>query len=317
MVMVYLLFVVGLVLLVKSANWIVGSSTALAKRFGVSTFIVGLTIVAFGTTLPEFMVSLFAALKGAGGVSFGNIVGTNIANVLLVLGIAAIVGDVKLKKSTVWKGIPFALLASFVLFVLTSKIFFSSSGNFLGRSEGLIFLSLFAIFLYYVFQNAKHAEKAKKEDMGMSKWSLGLRFFGGIVGIYLGGMFVVDGAVAIAGQLGLSEFLISATIIAVGTSLPELAVCVTAVLKKNPGLAVGNIIGSNVINIFWTLGLISLIKPISIPAGVGFDIGVAFLAMLLFFVFMFVGKKHAIGRRAGIAFVVVYALYVASLVIRG
>lgn len=316
--MVYLLFVIGIYLLVKSADLIVDSSSSMAKKLGVSSLVIGLTVVAFGTSLPELVVNVIAAFQGASEVSFGNIVGSNIANILLILGVTALVANVKVKSSTVWKEIPFALLASFVFFALTTKIFFGE-GTFLTWNDGVILLALFAMFLYYVFNMAKR-DQSHLEDTGDihdPNWKIWLMFVAGLVGIYFGGRFVVDGAVFIAGQLGLSEYLISATIIALGTSLPELVVSVTAALKKNVDLAVGNIVGSNIFNLLWVFGVIALISPMKVPGFIIFDIGVMFLVTLLLFVFMFMWSKNELRKKEGVVFLLLYALYIIYLIVRG
>ena len=317
-VMVYLLFVVGLYLLVKSADWIVDSSSSMAKKLGVSSLLIGLTVVAFGTSLPELVVNVIAAFKGAAEVSFGNIVGSNIANILLVLGVVALITNIKVKSSTVWKQIPFALLASFVFFLLTTKIFFGG-GVFFTWNDGLILLALFAIFLYYTFDMAKkdRAKVGLVEKVEVSNWKIGMMLVLGLIGIYFGGKWVVEGAVFVAGQFGLSEYLISATIVALGTSLPELVVSVSAALKKNIDLAVGNIVGSNIFNLLWVFGVIPFIGAVKIPAFIGFEIGIMFLVTLLLFVFMFVWSKNELHKKEGIIFLLLYVLYIVYLIVRG
>ncbi len=317
-IMVYLLFVIGLYLLVKSADLIIDSSSSMAKKLGVSSLIIGLTVVAFGTSLPELVVNVIAAFEGAAEVSFGNIVGSNIANILLILGITALITSIKVKSSTVWKEIPFALLSAFVFFVLTTKIFFGGD-NFFRWNDGLILLTLFVMFIYYVFRMAKKDRSKIKliEEVEDSNWKIGMMLLLGLAGIYFGGKWVVEGAVFIAGQFGLSEYLISATIVAFGTSLPELVVCVVAALKNNIDLAVGNIIGSNIFNILWVFGVIPFIGPIMIPGFIGFDIAIMFLATLLLFIFMFLGKKGEISKTEGIVFLIFYILYIAFLITRG
>jgi len=304
--------------LIEGAGWIVDSSSSIAKKIGVSSLIIGLTVVAFGTSLPELLVGIFSALRGVSEVSLGNIVGSNIANILLILGITAMIGSVKIKSETVWKQIPFALLAAFVLFALSSGAL-SGKAVFLSISDGLILLSLFAIFIYYIFQTAKKDKKkvSLSREINTTNWKIVLKLVAGLVGIYFGGRWVVDGAVFIAGQLGLSEYLISATIIAIGTSLPELVVCIMAVLKKNIDLAVGNVIGSNIFNILWVLGIVPFVGVLSIPSFVVFDIAIMFLATVLLFAFMFIGEKHGLTRRDGIIFVSIYVLYIVFLIIRG
>ena len=317
MVTEYIFFVVGIFLLVKSADWIVDGASSLSRKLGVSSLIIGLTIVAFGTSLPELIVNLFAVSNGNGEIAFGNIVGSNIANVLLVLGLTAMVGKVKITNNTVWKEIPFALLAAFVFFVLSGKILFGGE-NLFTMGDGLVLLSLFSIFLYYAFQRMKASRKniPFPEDSKETNTSIIFSLIFGLVGIYFGGKFVVDGAVFIAGQLGLSEFLISATIIAIGTSLPELVVCVIAALRRNVDLAVGNIIGSNIFNILWVFGVIPFFGVLRIPEFVLFDIGVMFCATLLLFVFMFLGK-HELNKKDGFVFVLFYVLYIWFIIVRG
>ena len=319
MVLTYVLFVVGIYLLIKSADFIVDSSSSIANKIGVSSLVIGLTVVAFGTSLPELVVNVFAAIGGNGGVSFGNIIGSNIANVLLILGVTAVIGGIVVKKNTVWKEVPFALLAAFALFALSVKTFFGDVAKSLGIVEGSVLLVLFAVFIVYVFVSSRRERKSGHfvEDVEVyDKWVY-VKLIVGLVGIYFGGLWVVDGAVAIAAQLGLSEFLISATIIAIGTSLPELVVCVVAALKKNVDLAVGNVVGSNIFNILWVFGIIPFIRPIAIPKGIGFDLAVMFFATLMLFVIMFVGKKHAMTKRDGWFFILLYVLYVAYIVVRG
>jgi cation:H+ antiporter len=317
MIVTYLLFVLGIGLLVKGADWIVDSASSLAERFGISSLIIGLTVVAFGTSLPELVVNLFAAFKGSGEIAFGNIIGSNIANILLVLGFVACFGVVKLKRETVWYEIPFALFVTFVLFVLTGNLF--GTKEFLTRNDGLILLSLFGVFLYYVFFMARKG----RDDFDISTvvdkegWKIGLKMVLGIAAIYFGGKWVVGGAIFIASQFGLSEFLISVTVIAIGTSLPELVVSLVAIMKKNADLAVGNIVGSNIFNVAWVLGIVPLISPLRIPASIGLDIGIMFLVTLVLLIFMFAGGKHELRRADGVLMLLFYVLYIWYVFIRG
>lgn len=314
----YILFVLGIVFLVKGANFLVKGSTSLAKKLGISSLITGLTIVAFGTSMPELIVSLISAFKGTSEIVFGNIIGSNISNILLVLGATAIIRNVKIKKTTVWKEIPFALLAVIVLFILSNKIFLGgSSPSMLGRIDGLILLLFFVIFIYYAFAIVKPSKKDNKSKEKTPYWKIFSMITLGIVGLYLGGKWAVEGAIFIAENLGLSQFLISATIIAIGTSLPELVTSIVAVLKRNVDLAVGNIIGSNIFNIFWILGITSLIKPILIPSFINFDLIILAFITLLLFSLMFIKKRQVLGRKQGILFILLYATYLVFLIIRG
>ena len=321
MVIEYILFVVGILLLIKSSDFIVSGSSSLAKRFGVSTLVIGLTIVAFGTSLPELVLNLIASYKGSPEIIFGNVIGSNIANILLVLGITSIIGVVKLKSSTIWREIPFALLSVFVLFLLASDAFFYTEEFYMGIKESLLFLSFFSIFLYYIYHQAQKdqsevilSREVKREDQ---KYHIYLRLIFGIVGIGIGAKWVVDGAVFISTQLGLSEFMISAIILALGTSLPELVVTVAAITKKNVDLAVGNIIGSNIFNVLWVLGVIPLFTPLLVPAFILLDIAILFVTTLVLFIFVYIGKKHELGFREGTVFILMYIIYIAFLIYRG
>jgi cation:H+ antiporter len=317
MVISYILFFLGLFLLVKGANWIVDSASSIAKRIGVSSLVIGLTVVSLGTTLPELAVNLFASFSGSSEIVFGNIIGSNVSNILLILGMVAMIKGVRLRSETIWGEIPFALLAAFVLFVLTGNLF--SDKTFLTRNDGLILISLFVVFLYYIYQVAKKDNRnfSVNSIIDSSSWKITLKLIFGIVGIYFGGKLVVDGAIFIAGQLGLSEYLISATIIAIGTSLPELVVSIVAVTKGNPDLAVGNIVGSSILNIFWVLGIVPVLSPLAIPAFVGVDIAIMFLATLLLFALMFTGGNHELKKRDGGILLLFYVLYLLMVIVRG
>lgn len=318
----YALFVIGIIFLVKGAGIFVEGSSSLAKKFGVPTLLIGLTIVAFGTSLPEFLVNIFAAVEGTASVAFGNIIGSNISNILLVMGLTAFILPMKLHRSTVWKEIPFSLLAALVLLVIANDFIIDEISVFsLTKVDGLVMLLFFAVFIYYILELARH-NRASLEDKKLQvkerkNYMIALMIFCGILGLFLGGQWVVSGAIFIAKQLGLSEFLISATIVAVGTSLPELITSITAALKKDTDLAVGNIVGSNIFNIFWVLGITALIAPVSIPVTINFDI--IFLAVItgLLFVFMFIGKKHQLQKWQGALFVIFYVLYIILIVMRG
>tara|TARA_B100002003_G_scaffold115881_1_gene107087 strand:+ start:307 stop:1269 length:963 start_codon:yes stop_codon:yes gene_type:complete len=317
----YILFFLGIFFLIKSADLIIESSISLARKLKVSALVIGLTVVAFGTSLPELIVNLFAAFNNSPEIVFGNIVGSNIANITLVLGIVAVISSVKVKTETIWKQIPFALLAAFILFFMSSDAIFGVEDHFLTFGDGLILLSLFTIFIYDIFKSSKkgnqeisHFEKNRAPEKNKDIF---IKLLLGFIGIYFGGKWVVSGAVFIASQFGFSEFLISATIIAFGTSLPELVVSIVAALRKNIDLAVGNVVGSNVFNIFWVLGIVPLINPLKIPSFIAFDIAVMFFVTLLLFISMFTGKRHQIRRKEGAFFIFLYVLYISSILIRG
>jgi len=316
----YLGVVLGLVLLYKGADYLVNGSSFLAQRWGVSSLVIGLTIVAFGTSMPELVVNIFASLKGNAEISYGNIVGSNIFNILFILGIAAILVPLKVQRSTVWKEIPFALLAVLaLLFLSNEKILNSSAINTLTRVDGVILLVFFLIFLYYIFRLMKETKNNVNNEVKNqhSPLAIFLMIAGGLAALYFGGKITVQSAVAIARQIGISDLLISSTIIAGGTSLPELVTSVVAVLRKEMDLSVGNIVGSNIFNIFWILGVSAAISPLTVPVGINFDFLVLLLATLLLFIFMFIGTRNKLNRWQGVVFILLYAAYVVMIIGRG
>jgi len=318
----YLSFIGGIILLIMGANYLVEGASSLAKRLGVSTIIIGLTIVAFGTSMPELVVNIVAASRGATEVAFGNIIGSNISNILLVLGITAIITNVSIKRNTTWKEIPFALLSVIVLFVVANKFMIEGIEIFfITRIDGIIMLLFFSIFIYYAFMMAKASkERVEADEIQIKKRNIFLillMIIGGLIGLYFGGELTVNGAVFIAEQFGLSQFLISATIIAIGTSLPELVTSVIAAFKKNIDLAVGNVIGSNIFNIFWILGVTSIINPVPVPNFINFDILFLAISTILLFTFIFIGGKRELDRKEGTFFIILYLAYIIFLIIRG
>jgi len=318
----YILFIIGLVLLLKGADYLVDGSSSLAKKLKVPTLVIGLTIVAFGTSMPELIVNIIAALKGSGDIAFGNIVGSNIANILLILGLTSIIRNLKVQHSTTWKEVPFSLLAVVVLFVFASKLTLDRLDiHSVLRFEGIILILFFIIFLYYVFElarrNKNQLEDNKLEIKKLSNWKIWFYIVGGLAALYFGGQWVVDGAISLARLLGLSEYFISLTIVAVGTSLPELITSIIATLKKDDDLAVGNIVGSNIFNIFWILSVSAIITPIILPSFAIIDLAVLFVTTLLLFLFMFIGKKHELERWQGVIFILLYIVYIYYLIVRG
>ncbi len=318
----YLYLVVGFVFLIKGADFLVEGASSLAKKFGVSSLIIGLTIVAFGTSMPELVVNVIAALNGTAGVAWGNIIGSNLANILLILGIAALILPLTVKRSTVWKEIPFSFLAVVVLTVFANiRLWDDLQVNTLFRTEGIILILFFIIFLYYIFgltkQNKTEPESKPEPIKDRSGLMIFLMIMAGLAGLYFGGNRIVEGAVVIAKNLGLSEFLISATIIAVGTSLPELITSVVAVRKRNIDLAVGNVVGSNIFNIFWILGLTAVIRPQPFPEMINTDLFILLFATFLLFLFMFIGKRHTLQRWQGGIFIALYAGYLILIISRG
>lgn len=318
----YLLFALGIFFLLKGADYLVEGSSSIAKRFGVPTLVIGLTVVAFGTSTPELVVNVIAALKQSGDVVFGNIVGSNIANIFLILGTAAAITSLKVQRSTVWKEIPFSLLAAVLLVIFALIPVLDGLDPMVYRSGGIILLLFFAVFLYYAFELARKKSDNDLDDPRMEVKHRSLpvatgMVLAGLAGLYFGGEWVVEGAVFTARQFGLSELLISSTIVAIGTSLPELVTSVIAARKNDVDLAIGNVVGSNIFNIFWILGVSATIYPVRFPASAIADILFLLVATVFLFLFMFVGKRHQLERWQGVLFLIGYATYLGFLIWRG
>jgi len=313
----YILLFVGLALLMKGADFLVDGSSSLAKKLGVSTLVIGLTVVAFGTSMPELVVNIAATLQGANDVSMGNIIGSNIANILLILGVSTIIVNLKVQQSTIWREIPLALLAALALLVSYGKKYTDSAAPVLLRSEGILFLLFFVIFLIYVLTLAKNSKADNDDIKTFSNARTAVMIIGGLAALFIGGRWTVEGAIYLARQIGLSDYFISATIVAVGTSLPELVTSVVAALKKNYDLSVGNIVGSNIFNIFFILGITSLISPVQFISSAGVDLLFMVFVTLLLFLFMFIGRKHELKRWQGVVFLLLYVGYVGMLILRG
>lgn len=323
MVIELILFVLGFILIVKGAGLLVDGASSLAKRLGIPALIIGLTVVAFGTSLPELIVNVFSAIQGNTDIALGNVVGSNLANILLILGGTAILLPLAIRGSTVWKEIPFSFLAAIVLLVIANDAILNGNGaaSVISRGDGIIMLLFFVIFFYYAFELARSKSKEMKEEGKViprrKAETIFLMIVGGLIGLYFGGRWIVDGAVLIAKSFGLSQFMISATIIAVGTSLPELVTSITAAFKKKLDLAVGNIVGSNIFNIFLVLGITSTIKEISLPSFVNIDILIVLIVTFLLFLFVFIDKDRKIERWHGVIFVILYVAYIIYSIMRG
>ncbi len=317
----YLGIILGLALLYKGAGYLVDASSDLAERLGISSLVIGLTIVAFGTSMPEFIVNVYSSLQGNADVAYGNIVGSSICNILLILGLAALLTPLKVQSSTVWKEIPFALLAALTLFAMSNKTFFNLvNTDYLTRTDGIILLFFFIAFLYYTFELTKSKQEESALGLKVHKHKGIILFFmmaGGFAALFIGARLTVDSAVNIARQFGISELLISSTIVAVGTSFPELVTSLVAVQKKEMDLSIGNIVGSNIFNIFFIMGVSAVISPLAVPVGINFDFIILIITTILLFVFMFSGKKHTLDRWEGMIFLLLYVVYVAIILIRG
>jgi cation:H+ antiporter len=318
------LLAVGFYLLLMAANALVDGSAGAAKLLGIPKIIVGLTLVAFGTSAPEGTVSLISAIQGNSDISIGNIVGSNIANIALVLGLAALMNPLQVTKATVNSGIPLNILATFVLLVLGYDVFFQNHQvefNRLTLGDGLIFLCFFIVYLYYIHADLKETKvqeevisKRERKEAREPWWKLLFMVAIGLIGIIAGGKLVVDNAVGIAANLGVSDAIIGLTIIAIGTSLPELATSLVAAYKRENDLAIGNIIGSNVFNIFLVLGVTSTASTINFNEHLVPDMLVMLVVVLLLFLFVY--RERVLKKWHGMVLLFSYCAYLFFLVSR-
>lgn len=307
----------GLALLTRGSDWLVDGAASIARRLGVPAIVIGLTLVAFGTSAPEMVVNLTSAWRGNVDIAVGNVVGSNIANILLILGVTAIVRPLKVKHGTVWKEIPFALLAAALVWVMAHDRLIAGAGpDRLDRIDGLALLGFFAIFLYYIFGLTK-VEGTAPDIAARKPGRSAALVLAGLGALVLGGRLTVEGAVTVAEALGASESLIGLTIVAVGTSLPELVTSIAAARKGQDDIAVGNVVGSNIFNVFWILGLTALVAPLPFSPVTALDALVAVAASVILFVATRVGVKSVIERWQGWVFVSGYAAFIGWRVLNG
>jgi cation:H+ antiporter len=318
-----LLFIAGFVLLVYGAQFLVDGAASIAQKHGISNIVIGLTIVALGTSSPELVVNLIASFKGADDVAMGNILGSNISNIFLILGISALIYPLAVNVNHKWKNIPFALeipiaiVAAIVIGLLANdNLIRSTHISQIDRINGIILIAFFLLFMLYTFKFSNGGQGDEVKVKSFPLWQSLLMIFFGIGGLALGGKWIVDGAVDIAAYLGMSEALISLTIVALGTSLPELATCVVAAYRKNPGIVIGNIVGSNIFNIFFVVGISAVIQPLKFNPVMNFDVIVGILSTLLLFAFLFMPRKNILERWQGGVLFLLYLVYIAVLVLR-
>ena len=319
MIINILLLIGGLALILIGANCLTDGASSVAKKWGVSDLVIGLTIVAFGTSAPELVISSLSAINGSAELAIGNVVGSNIFNILAIIGCVALVMPIKVEKSIMSNEIPLVILSAIAILFCANDILLSgSSTDLLSRGDGLILLLFFAIFMRYTFSIAKNgnSEDSTEEVKTMSGIKATLFILGGLAGLIFGGQFFVDGASGIASSMGVSESVIGLTIVAAGTSLPELATSVVAALKKNSGMAIGNVIGSNIFNSFFVLGCASTITPLSMGGINNIDLLTMVGASVLFFIFGWLYKQRTITRIEGAAMVACYIAYTTFLVMQ-
>lgn len=318
--MTYVLLIAGFAALIKGADYFVDGASGIAKFLKIPSILIGLTIVAFGTSSPEAAVSISAAIKGNNGITLGNVLGSNIFNISVILGIAALILPLDVHKQTMRKEIPLTLLAGVSLLILSADgVLKEGQSLLLDRADGLILLLFFIVFLYYIIEAALNSKDTQENylpenDHETPKLGMNILYtIGGLVAILIGGNWVVNSSIEIAINFGVSQTIIGLTIVAVGTSLPELITSVAAARKKNTDIAIGNIVGSNIFNIFFILGVSAVISPIEIDAHLMLELflNIAMTIVLL----IFSRSQNKIVRWEGIAFILLYILYMAYLLL--
>lgn len=309
----------GLLLILAGANGLTDGAASVAKRFRIPGIVIGLTIVAFGTSAPELTVSVASALKGSADIAIGNVVGSNIFNTLMIVGCTALFAPIVITKNTLQKEIPLCILASVVLLVCANGVFLDGAReNVLNRTDGLLLLCFFAIFMSYTFaivSGNRKEETAEEEAIKvLPLWKSSLYIIGGLGALIAGGSFFVDGASGIARSLGVSESVIGLTLVAGGTSLPELATSIVAALKKNPEIAIGNVIGSNLFNIFFVLGCSASLTPLRLTGITNLDLWVLVGSGVLLWFFGLFFAKRTITRIEGSILVLCYVAFISVLI---
>jgi len=319
MILSIVLFTAGLALVIKGADFLVEGASSLAKRFSVPELVIGLTVVSFGTSAPELVVNVYASVSGKSGLVLGNIIGSNIFNTLLILGVAGLIYPLTVLGNTVRKEIPYSLLAVMVLYFLANDFGISATvqgGYLLSRTDGMILLFLFVFFLIYTFGLSKIKPVDAGDIPALPPLKTWLYIILGSAGLFFGGKLLVNHAVKIARNLQVSEKLIGLTIVSIGTSVPELATSVVAAIKKRCDLAVGNVVGSNIFNILFVLGVSSAIHPVQYTPVFNFDIYVLAFGTILLFTAMFTGRSRKLDRWEASILLISYIIYTVYIILR-
>lgn len=316
--MSYVLLVIGFIILIKGADFFVDGASSIAKIAKMPTLLIGLTIVAFGTSAPEAAVSINAALKGSNDIAIGNVIGSNIFNLLVAVGISAMIRPIKVQKTTIIKEYPLSMYSVALLIILSlDNLFAGNDANLLTRGDGLILLLGFGVFMFYLIEMAVLSKEADDEVEEIVKLPLSKSIIFsllGLIGIVFGGDIVVKSATNIALQLGMSQTLVGLTIVAVGTSLPELVTSVTAARKGESDIAIGNIIGSGLFNIFFVLGISATIHPIAVSSKLIFDFIILAIVTVISHVFAY--SKKEVDKKEGFALTAMYIAYMVYIIIR-
>ena len=312
-----LLLIGGLILILLGANGLTDGAASVAKRFRIPPIVIGLTIVAFGTSAPELTVSVSSALKGSADIAIGNVVGSNIFNTLMIVGCTALFAPIVITRNTLRKEIPLCILSSIVLLICANDVFLDKAPeNILNRVDGLLLLCFCVIFMGYTFAIASKpvTMEQQAEIKSLPWWQSILYIIGGLAALIYGGQLFVDGATGIARNLGVSESIIGLTLVAGGTSLPELATSIVAALKKNPEIAIGNVIGSNLFNIFFVLGCSASITPLHLSGITNFDLFTLVGSGILLWLFGLFFAKRTITRIEGAIMILCYVAYTVVLI---
>lgn len=313
------LLIAGLALILSGANYMTDGAAAVARRFSISDLVIGLTIVAFGTSAPELVISVISAVNGSSEIALGNVIGSNIFNILMIVGCTALIMPLSVSKGTLSKEIPLVILSSLVLFFCSSDMLLDGEGeNVISRAEGLVLLAFFLIFMRYTFTIAR--DGADDDNDGtparpMKMWLATVCIAGGLAALVGGGELFVNGASGLARRMGVSEAVIGLTIVACGTSLPELATSIVAACKKNAGIAIGNVVGSSLFNAFFIIGTAATIRPLRVGAISAVDYGTLIGASLLLYIFGQAIGRRTITRAEGAVMAALYITYTVYLVI--
>ena len=313
-----ILLLVGLALLTYGSNWLIEGSSTFARKYGISELVIGLVVIGFGTSLPELLVNVMASHKrDANGIVLGNVIGSNNFNLLLIVGITGLIAPLKVQGSTIWKEIPISLLAAVMILLLANdRSLHLSNENSIGRIDGIILMLLFFAFLFYISTIIKSDKHRKEEiDSSISGGKMILLITSGLLGLLIGGKLMVDNAVNIASILGVDDKMIGLTIVSAGTSLPELAASISAARKGKADLAVGNIIGSNIFNIFLILGASAIIRPISFDTAFNMDVSILIVGTMFLFIAMFTGQKGRVDRWEAVLLILGFIAYLSYTVL--
>lgn len=321
--------ILGIILIIAGGNYLTDGASAVARHFKVSNLVIGLTVVAFGSSTPDFVVCLTSTLSGKSQLALGDVVGANIFDILLVVGIVALVNPIHISKDMLWKDLPMLALASLALFFCGDDRLFDGTADYISRTDGLMLLAFFAIFMAYTFEMAREPQplvpanatgntsnKDAGGGKGMKMWLAAVCIAGGLAALVVGGNWIVDGASGIALKAGLSEGMVGLTIVAIGSSVPDLATSVVAAVKKQPGIALGNVVGACIFNVFFIIGLCATIRPLDTGTISLVDFSTLVGGSLLLWLFGQIIGKRVITRGEGVVLALGYVAYITYLIVK-